>query len=278
MRRALGKGLSQLLGEQFEGGVQELPIDSIVPNRRQPRTVFDGPALDGLAESIREHGILQPLVVRPMTDGEFELIAGERRLRAAGLAGLSTVPVVIRSAGNQHALELALIENVQREDISALECARAYRKLADEFGMTQDAIARRVGKSRVAVSNTLRLLKLPPSVLAGLVEGTITEGHARALLGLASASDQPALFARIVTEQLSVRAVEQAVKTRTAPGIAPRRVRQRVSPFEAVERAASERLGTPVRVVPVGDGGRVEIKFFSLEDLDRIVQALGIEL
>ena len=277
MRRALGKGLTELLGEQFEGGIQELPVDSIVPNRRQPRTHFDATALEGLAESIREHGILQPLVVRPTADGAYELIAGERRLRAARLAGLSTVPVAIRSTGNQNSLELALIENVQREDISALECARAYRKLIAEFGMTQEEVARRVGKSRVAITNTLRLLKLPPGVQEGLDRGSIQEGHARALLGLESEADQIALYDRAVTSGLSVREVEQAVRTRVRPA-PPIRKKSAKSPFADVEAAASEKLATPVRVVSTGDGGKLEIRFFSLEDLDRILQALGVEL
>lgn len=277
MRRALGKGLTQLLGEQFEGGIQELEIDSIVPNRRQPRTVFDSVSLDGLAESIREHGILQPLVVRPNADGTYELIAGERRLRAARLAGLRMVPVSIRPTGNQHSLELAIVENVQREDISAIECARAYRKLADEFELTQEDIARKVGKSRVAVTNTLRLLKLPPSVQTGLESGTIQEGHARALLGLESPSDQIELFNRTVSDGLTVREVEGLVKARSKPSARPVKRLQK-SPFERLESAASEKLGAPVKIFPTGEAGKIEVRFFSLEDLGRILESMGIEL
>src|SRR5580704_9085673 len=182
MRRALGKGLSQLIAEQYEGPTNELPVADIVPNSRQPRTVFNDEALEELAASIREYGILQPLIVRPLAEGKHELIAGERRLRAAKLAGLTSVPVIVRSAGNQSSLELALIENLQREDINALESAKAYRRLIDEFGMTQEQVADRVGKSRVSVANTVRLLRLPKRIMEGLEAGFISEGHARALL------------------------------------------------------------------------------------------------
>src|SRR5471030_664225 len=212
MRRALGKGLSQLIAEQYEGPTNELPVADIVPNSRQPRTLFNEEALEELAASIREYGILQPLIVRPIAEGKHELIAGERRLRAAKLAGLKTVPVLVRSAGNQSSLELALIENLQREDINALESARAYRKLIDEFGLTQEQVAERVGKSRTVIANTVRLLRLPRRITEGLERGIITEGHARALLSFESEAQQLAVYDQILERGMTVRDVENVAK------------------------------------------------------------------
>ncbi|MBI3721319.1 MAG: ParB/RepB/Spo0J family partition protein, partial [Fimbriimonas ginsengisoli] len=184
MRRSLGKGIGHLIAGQIDAHPAEVPIERIVPNGHQPRTTFDGTALAELAASIKAHGVLQPLAVRETSRGSYELIAGERRLRAAALAGLAVVPIVVRDADPKMSLELALVENLQREDIAPLECARAYRELTTRFGLTQEQVAERVGKSRAAVANTLRLLKLPKRILDGLDKGSISEGHARALLGL----------------------------------------------------------------------------------------------
>src|SRR5947199_5012387 len=190
MMRVLGKGLSQLIGEQADTTISEVLVDAIVPNQRQPRTYFKEEAVQELANSIREVGILQPLVVRPLSEGKYELIAGERRLRASKLAGLETVPVLVRAADDRTSLEMAIIENVQREDISPLESARAYRKLIDEFGLTQEQVAQKVSKSRVSVANTLRLLRLPAQIQQALESGDIQEGHARALLAFESEEEQ----------------------------------------------------------------------------------------
>jgi len=280
MRSSLGKGLSQLIGEQADSAPVDAPIASIVPNQRQPRTHFDEDALEELASSIREVGILQPLVVKPIADGRFELIAGERRLRAAGIAGLKRVPITIRSAGAQSSLELALIENIQREDISALECARAYRKLMDEFGLTQEQVADKVGKSRPAVANAVRLLRLPARILEGLEKGEITEGHAKALLSVDNEALQLAIFDQILKRGMTVREVEQAAKARAGakrakkPGV--------VDPSDpnwvALQQSASEFLGTPVKLEGSEKGGRIYIDFFSEEDLLRIMDLLGIRL
>ncbi|RYG43843.1 ParB/RepB/Spo0J family partition protein [bacterium] len=197
MRKALGKGLSQLLGEQFDGTPVEATVESIVPNLRQPRTVFEDAPLKELAASIRQHGVLQPLVVRTVSEGKYELIAGERRLRAAKLAGLTTVPIHVRSADSLESLELALVENIQREDINAIEAARAYKRLIDEFGLTQEEVAERVRKARATVTNTLRLLKLPVEALEALENGAITEGHARALLAFPTVDKQIDILERI---------------------------------------------------------------------------------
>lgn len=280
MRRALGKGLSQLIAEQYEGPSNELPIGDIVPNSRQPRTVFDDTALQELAASIHEYGILQPLVVRPIAEGKHELIAGERRLRAAKIAGLKTVPVLVRSAGNQTSLELALIENLQREDINALESARAYRKLIDEFGLTQEQVADRVGKSRTVIANTVRLLRLPKRITDGLESGQITEGHARTLLSFESEAHQLAVFDRILDQGLTVRDVEKIAKPKTNGAPKKSKPAGKSDPnYEALEDALRTYLGSPVKILH-GDkqGGKLTIDFYNEEDLDRIFETIGFRL
>lgn len=289
MRRALGKGLSQLIGEQVEQvepGAQEVAIDAIVPNARQPRQYFEENALQELADSIKEHGILQPILVRPISEGKYELIAGERRWRAAKLAGLKAVPVIVRSAANVDALEWSLIENIQRADITPLETARAYRRLVDEFSLTQEQVAEKVGKSRVAVTNTLRLLKLPPKALKGLEEGKITEGHARALLGLESPVMQLALYDKIVEQGLTVREVEKASQAVAAksPKASGKGGRPKASdaPKDAdtqmLEEALSTYFGSPVKIERGQIGGKMQIEFYSEDDLTRILDVLGIRI
>lgn len=279
MRRALGKGLSQLIAEPTDGPVTEVRVEDITPNPRQPRTHFDEEALSELADSIRQHGILQPIVVRPVGKGKYELIAGERRWRAAQRAGLRQVPVVVRATDPRGSLEIALIENLQRADIGALESARAYRLLMDEFGMTQEQVADRVGKSRAAVANTVRLLRLPDRILAALETGAITEGHARPLLSLDSPAAQLALFDKITQEGLSSKEVERVVrpagpKRSRKPGV----VDASDPNWKALQQAASERLGSPVRLDGSEKGGTISIRFFSEEDLIRIMEVLGVEV
>ena len=277
MRRALGKGLSQLVAEQFDDSPTEALLSALVPNPRQPRLHFDEAALAELADSIKTHGILQPLLVKPVGDGSYELIAGERRLRAAKLAGLKTVPILIRSAGDQGSLELAIIENVQREDISAIESAVAYRRLTDEFGLTQEIVAQKVGKSRVAVSNTMRLLRLPKRIQDGLQVGKITEGHARALLTSDSEPVQLALYDLIVEKQLSVREVEQRAKK--TPTTKPETKQKVEDPNDlAVAEALSILFGTPTKIERKKQGGELVLSFYSDDDLDRILEQLGVRL
>lgn len=280
MRRALGKGLSQLIGEQSDSSPNEAPIESIVPNTRQPRTHFDEVALQELAASIREVGVLQPLLVRALSEGRYELIAGERRLRASQLAGLKTVPIVVRSAGPKATLELALIENIQREDISALECARAFKQLMSEFGLTQEHVAERVGKSRSAVANTVRLLKLPSRILEGLESGAISEGHARALLQLENDAQRLAVFDLILKRGLSVRQTEEASRPKNTP--TPRRKTAELADVDpswrAVREGLSEHFATPVKLSGTERGGMIQIPFYSEEDLSRICEVLGIEI
>jgi ParB family chromosome partitioning protein len=284
MRRALGKGLTQLIGEQYESAAPaEVPISALVPNPKQPREYFDEEALQELARSIREVGLLQPLLVRPSREGTYEVIAGERRLRAARLAGLTTVPVVTRAAGDESSLEIALIENLQREDISPLECARAYRRLIDEFDLTQEQVADKVGKARTSVANTVRLLRLPKKILVGIESGAISEGHARALLSLDNEVMQLAVFDQIVSKGLSVRDAEKLARPKA--GLAKGAPKREARPSEAadpgwkeLEDGLSMYFGSPVRLEKGEIGGRLVVSFYSDDDLTRILDVLGIHV
>ncbi len=278
MRRALGKGLAQLIGEQADATPSEVAVSAIRPNANQPRVHFDDEALQDLAASIREVGVLQPIIVRPLTEGTYELIAGERRWRAAQLAGLATIPVIVRSAGRQDSLEWALIENIQREDIAPLECARAYRRLVDEFGLTQEEVADKVGKSRVTVTNTLRLLRLPARIQEGLAAGRITEGHARAILGAGSEVAQLALYDKIVRQGLSAKEAESGARATMAKPRQGKKAALRDPDMMRIEEALSEKLGTTVRIKPSGRGGEITVPYYSEEDLERLIEELGVQL
>ena len=279
-RSGLGKGLDALIpGEVTESAASQGPsfveTSSIVPNPRQPREQMDSEELEDLANSIREHGILQPLIVTfdPLT-GMYTLIAGERRLRAAGMAGLSQVPVIVRDADDQQRLELALIENVQRSDLSPLETAEAYRELADDFNLSHEEISARVGKSRVSVTNTLRLLKLPEAVLKALAEDKITEGHARALLGLSTSQSQIAALQSILSHELNVRQTEELVRKLTGhkPETKPEKV---IEPaVQEIESRLRERLGTKVTLHHGNKGGTLTIHYYSDEELDGLINHL----
>lgn len=268
-----------MLGPEPDAISREVAIDDIIPNKRQPRRHFEADALEELAESIKVHGILSPILVRPLSAGKFEIIAGERRWRAAQLAGLRNVPVTIKSVAGQESLELAIIENVQREDISAYEAALAYKQLVDEFGLTQEDVASRVGKTRTSISNTLRLLRLPEKILLGLQEGEISEGHARALLAVGSESKQLAIFERIRKEGLSVRDVEKlgSSEKEEKPKTPATRVEKDVHTRQ-LENAISERLGLPSKITRKGEQGVIEISVFSDDDLQKILDILGVEL
>ena len=241
----LGRGLGALIpGENGPSGsdMAYIPADQVIPNPRQPRGVMDDQSLEELAESIREHGILQPLIVSPQPGtNQFVLIAGERRLRAARIAGLAQVPVIIRQASDQERLELALIENIQRADLTPLETAEAFQLLSDEFGLRHEDIAVRVGKSRESVSNTLRLLKLPEEVKQALRAGSISEGHARALLGLNNSIAQVSALKTVLEHKMTVRQTEELVKMLS--GVRPSRKPQKVASPEVL--ALEERLRGP---------------------------------
>jgi len=281
-RRNLGRGLSALLGEEeapaAELATHRVRVDLLHPGRYQPRHKFDPAAIEALSQSIREKGVLQPLLVRhdPSRAGEYEIIAGERRWRAAQMAQLHEVPVVVREIDDREALEIALVENLQRQDLSPLEEAEAYRRLLEEFSHTQDAVAQAVGKSRSHVANTLRLLDLPLPVKRLLDEGMLTAGHARALL---TATDPAALAGEVVRRGLNVRQTERLAKR------GPTKPRPRRLPAEssdgkdadtrALERDLSAVLGLVVSVDPAGSGGTITIRYQSLEQLDDVLRRLS---
>ncbi len=280
-RSGLGKGLDALIptgqktsGSNGEGGVNQVPIDLIQRNPRQPREKFDLEELENLAASIHEHGIIQPLIVSPGKGGLYILIAGERRLQAARKAGLKTVPVVIRHATDQQYLELALIENVQRADLNAIEEAEAYQHLAKEFKLSHETIAERVGKSRVAVTNTLRLLDASAPVKQALVDGRITEGHARALLALTSAKAQETLLNQVINLDLSVRQTEVlASKLSGKKPVAKKKASQSADVAD-LERRLRSSLETQVSLKHGKKGGTITIYYYSDEDLDALLEKL----
>ena len=282
-RRGLAKGLSALLGEAApdtggapgETGPQHVPIEFLRPNRFQPRRRFDEAEMRGLADSVREKGILQPLVVRsdPEITGSYEIVIGERRWRAAQLAQLHEIPVVVRELSDGEALEVALVENIQREDLSPLEEADAYQRLIDEFGHSQEALAKVVGKSRSHVANTLRLLGLPEAVKAMLHDGRLSAGHARALL---AAPDPAALAEEVTSGGLNVRQTEGLVRGKASGNRRPRPAPAADAETQALERSLSDRIGLTVRIIHRGvRGGRVEIHYRKLDQLDDIVHRLG---
>ncbi|MDQ6927937.1 MAG: ParB/RepB/Spo0J family partition protein [Actinomycetota bacterium] len=284
-RGGLGKGLGALIPpgaakDEATPGLQEVPVAAISANRRQPRTQFDEEAMATLTASIRELGVLQPILVRASGPGTFELVAGERRWRAARRAGLTMIPALVRSADDAASLEQALVENLQREDLNPLDEAAAYQQLIEDFRLTHDELAARVGKSRASISNSLRLFQLPPSIQRLLVDGKLAAGHARALLSTPDRSFQESLARRAVKEGMSVRAVEEAARKHAEAAGAPARAGQsptgRLQPpgLLELEELLSSRLDTRVKVHLTGDRGRVMIEFATLEDLERIYRLM----
>lgn len=279
----LGKGLSSLIPQSKQrvrvhnetshsdaDRVWRIPLSDIVPNREQPRKNFSHQELEDLVASIKLHGILQPLTVTELEDGGYELIAGERRLRAAELAGLPTVPALVRSATRQEKLELALIENIQRQDLNPIEEAFAFQRLIDEFGLSHDDVADRVGKSRPAVSNTIRLLGLPEQIQKALIDGKLSTGKARALLSLRNESDQVKMFTSMIGEGITVREVEREVASK---GASARKgsVRRDLN-LLSLEKTLEEKLGTKVRITQKGERGTIAIEYYSREELKRFVE------
>jgi ParB family transcriptional regulator, chromosome partitioning protein len=265
----LGRGLDALIPRATDQSSSQLPIDRIRRNPHQPRAVFDEEGLAELTTSIAEHGVIQPIVVRGSADGDYELIAGERRLRAARMAGLTEIPAVVRDSTSSEQLELALVENVQRADLNPIEEASAYRELIDAFGLSHEAVARRVGKSRVAISNSLRLLDLAPETRAAIVDGRISEGHGRALAALTIAELQRAVLQVVLERHLSVRQTEELVRRKRENG-APRRPHALSEDLADLEAQLRGVLATKVGIVRTRKGGRLVIDFYSDEELDRI--------
>jgi ParB family chromosome partitioning protein len=276
-RRGLGKGLEALIpvAEEPARGVSEAPVAAIQPNPMQPRTHLDPEALAELAASIDEHGLIQPLIVSQLGPEHYQIIAGERRWQAARMAGLVMVPVIVKEATPQQALELALVENIQRADLNPLEEASAFQQLVDEFGLTQEQVAGRVGKSRVAVTNTMRLLRLPVEVKQALAEGTIREGHARALLALATPEAQVVALKAVTGKALSVRQTEELVRRLLAEPPPPKE-RVPTSPeTELLEQEFRDTLGTKVTLYRSKKGrGRLVVHFYSEEELQTIYDVI----
>ena len=279
-KSGLGRGLEALIPAAEEGeavaaqGVVEAPLAAITPNPHQPRAPIRDQDLVELAASIQAHGIIQPLVVTRALDG-YQLIAGERRWRAARLAGLSTVPIIVKDVVPSEILELALVENVQRSDLNALEEAMAYHQLTEEFGLTQEQVARRVGKSRVAVANTLRLLKATRAVQEALLAGRISEGHARALLGLEQPEAQDGALKVVLKRELNVRQTEELVRHLLGqPPQARPPARQDAPATRALESRFREALGTKVNLARSGQGGRIVIYFYSEEELGALYERI----
>jgi ParB family chromosome partitioning protein len=312
MKKALGKGLSALIPDSYKEHVaaaekesftsavttatepeasareaalplkdaafQLIPVSRIAPNADQPRKNFNAETIEELANSIREKGVLQPIIVKKRPDGNFEIVCGERRFRAASLCGLAEVPAIIKDIAAEDFLEWALIENIQREDLSPIEEAEAYQRLVEERMISQEEVAKRVGKNRVTVTNTLRLLRLPDEVKQYLSDGRLSAGHARALLGLLSPEHQRHMAKRIVDENLSVRQVEAIVNRSNAHKRKAKTARHLSAEIIDLETRLTHFLGTQAKIYPRKNQkeGRVEIQYFSLDDLDRVLQKIGL--
>lgn len=274
-RQALGRGLEALIPlAKGEPGIVEIPLAEIRPSPFQPRKRFDDKKLDELAASIRAQGILSPVIVRQIPGG-YELVAGERRLRATERAGLERIPAVVREMSNAGMLEVALIENVQREDLNPVEEAEVYRRLIEEFGLTQEEMAARVGKDRASIANTLRLLKLPHPIREDLIEGAMSAGHGRALLGLDGRDLQLTAREAVIRRGLSVRATELLVKRlKNGPAAQDRTIRRKAPGLAQAEEQLRRTLATKVRIIRRGQRGRIEVEFYSEDDLDRLVRKI----
>lgn len=310
MKKALGKGLSALIPDSYvnphqtttaetednvmtatipppretqadaekNAGLQLIPISQIVSNEKQPRKSFHDETIQELANSIKEKGILQPVIVKQTVAGQYQLICGERRLRAAALCGMTVVPAVIKDIAAEDFLEWALVENIQREDLNPLEEAEAYQRLVEERMISQEEVAKRVGKNRVTVTNTLRLLRLPDEVKTHLSEGRLSAGHARALLGLLTPEHQRQMAKRIVEENLSVRQVEAIVGRSVAHKRKAKSARHLSAEIVDLETRLTHFLGTQTKIYPRKNQkeGRIEIQYFSLDDLDRVLEKIGL--
>lgn len=275
----LGTGLDALFQDnspiESEKSVLTLSVNEVEPNREQPRKEFDEDALSELSKSIEQNGVIQPILVRPVTGGTYQIVAGERRWRAARMAGLTEVPVIIREMSDEEAAVFALIENLQREDLNPIEEAIGIRSLIDEFGMTQDEAADRVGKSRVAVTNTLRLLKLPENILSMVAKGKITAGHARALISLEDEGRMLKIANAVIDNNLTVREVEKMVKTELSGENAKpqKREKKRDKYYDEVELALTQTLGRKVKIyLSKGGKGTLEFEFFGKEDLTKLAK------
>jgi len=274
-KRGLGKGLGALIPEldKNEENVQEVPLDEIKVNLNQPRKHFDEHKLEELAESIKQHGVLQPLILRKKSSG-YELVAGERRWRAARKAGIEKIPAVIKDLSDLDVMEIALIENLQREDLNPLEEAAAYKKLIDEFGMTQEEISKRVGKSRSQIANTVRLLNLEPEIQMLISKEKLTAGHARALLSIEDKKERLRLAKKISEDNMSVRQTEETVKIETREKKKNKKTEDINPAFIDISERLQRTLGTRVKVKGSEKRGKIEIEFYSEDELERILETI----
>lgn len=277
--KGLGRGLKALIPTTPEGAAEdaeivELPLERITPSRYQARQDFDEDSIRELASSIKEHGVMQPVVVRPVGEDLYELVVGERRWRACRQAGLETIPAVIRRVDDRTSGEMMLVENIQREDLNPVEEALAYRRLIEEFHLTQEEVASRVGKSRSFIANSLRLLQLPEGVRSLLGQGKLSVGHGKVLLGIPDPAGQEMLAREIVEKGLTVREAEKAVQRLLKEGGSRQKAREKKKDVElaAVEDRLRERLGTKVRIRPGRRGGRIEIEYYGRDDLERLLE------
>jgi ParB family chromosome partitioning protein len=280
IKRGLGRGLGALIPgadvERLSGMVQDLDVSLISPSPFQPRHDVDGPGFDELVASVRRHGILQPVVARP-ADGRYQIVAGERRFRAAQAAGLATIPAVVREVSDREALEVALVENLRREDLNPMERARAYLRLASEFGLTQEELASSIGGSRSSVANTIRLLDLPEEVQLAIDQGRLTEGHGRALLAVPDQRRLLGIWQHVEKRGLSVRETEAMVKAATRNVSRETIVRRRAGKDPVLADLAArlqDRFGTSVSIITKGKKGTIQINYYSSEDLERLIDLL----
>ncbi len=289
-KTSLGTGLSSLIPNKlnqedntpfkksnFSSGdeVVRIPVENVIPNPHQPRYYFDGKNLKDLSNSIKEHGVIQPILVTKLSDGKYELIAGERRLQASKLVGKREIPAIIRLATNQEKLELALIENIQRHDLNPIEEAKAYKKLQVEYSLTQEEVAKKAGKSRSTIANMMRLLELPVEIQRGLIEKKITEGHARAILSLENPEKRRALYELILKNKLTVRETEDKVRAVTIHTHKRQTIKQTDPKIQDIEDRLQQKLGTKVQVKKKGSSGKITIEFFSEEEFEKIINILN---
>ena len=273
MKTALGKGLGSLLPDRAED-IIAIDVDRVIPGEQQPRKVFRDAALKELAASIKEKGVLQPVIVSRTGDGTFRLIAGERRWRAASMAGLKKIPAMVKDVSSADSLEIALIENIQREDLNPLEMAEAFHRLIKDFNLSQEELSVRVGKERATVTNYLRLLKLPEEIKSFVNNGTLTMGHARAILSIEGRPGQVEAARRIIHKGLSVREAENLAKTWGAEGKRKSRVKKKDPQIESLQEKLIHSLGTKVRIHHKGKKGSIEIEYYSLDELERLLDIL----
>lgn len=281
VKKGLGKGLQALIPNNndegiAEGQVREINLDFIKPNAFQPRRVFDETKLNELSDSIKEHGVVQPILVRKTAKDAYEIVAGERRLKAAKKAGLKSIPVVLKEYNDREMAEIAIIENIQREDLNPIEEAQAYKKLMDEYGLTQEQLSNRVGKSRPFIANIVRLLNLNPTIQEFLSKGLLSAGHARSLLGIEKKEQQLRIAEDIIKKNLSVRETERIIKNQAKDNYKTKIIKERPKDtiFGQIEEKLREHLGTQVKVKKSGNKGKIEIDYYNEDDMERVIEIL----